>query len=155
MDIYRLDVIEVPTNMPVVRDGRGRRGLPHGGREIQGDHRTSSRTASARGQPVLVGTTSIEKSEILAEHAQEGIRHPAQRPQRPLSRAGGPDHRPGRRPGAVTIATNMAGRGTDIQLGGNAEMRIATELGEVSSAGPSATGARLRSRPRSSATRRR
>jgi preprotein translocase subunit SecA len=85
------------------------------------------------GQPVLVGTTSIEKSEMLARSPAQG-RHrpeagiPHQRAQRPLSRAGSLHHRPGRRARRVTIATNMAGRGTDIQLGGNADMRIATEL---------------------------
>jgi preprotein translocase subunit SecA len=154
-DIYNLEVIEVPTNMPMVR--------------IDDDdevYRTGSEKYRAiltliddckqRGQPVLVGTTSIERSEQLAEmlrqqgweqhdfsdanafaalysgdegatrakvfailnarfHEQEALI---------ISQAGVP--------GAVTIATNMAGRGTDIQLGGNADMRIRQELNDVS-----------------------
>ena len=79
-----------------------------------------------RQQPVLVGTVSIEKSEHLAS-AAEKAQDPAQRAQRPLPRAGSADHLAGRRPGAVTIATNMAGRGTDIQLGGNADMLVKAE----------------------------
>src|SRR5690606_9634669 len=87
--------------------------------------------AHERGQPLLVGTTSIEKSEYLAERLRkEGIRNfeilNARHHEREayiVAQAG--------KPGAITIATNMAGRGTDIQLGGNAEMRIAQELGDM------------------------
>jgi preprotein translocase subunit SecA len=86
--------------------------------------------AQQRGQPVLVGTTSIEKSEMLAAHLKEqGIPHNVlnaryhEQEAQIIAQAGVP--------GAVTIATNMAGRGTDIQLGGNAEMRIATELADL------------------------
>jgi hypothetical protein len=92
---------------------------------------TSSRLARSK-QPVLVGTTSIEKSEILAEIscASKGLsdfnvlnaRYHEQEAYI-VSQAGVP--------GAITIATNMAGRGTDIQLGGNADMRIAQELGDM------------------------
>ena len=128
-DIYGLDVVEVPTNMPMVR--------------IDDDdevYRTADekykaiieliKDARQRGQPILVGTTSISKSEILSEmlhkqkvphqvlnaryHEQEAFI---------IAQAGVP--------GAVTIATNMAGRGTDIQLGGNLEMRIRQELSDV------------------------
>ena len=74
---------------------------------------------------MLVGTVSIEKSEMLSEYLEkEGIKHRGA--ERPLPRAGGAYRRPGRPAcGAVTIATNMAGRGTDIQLGGNVDFRIA------------------------------
>ena len=129
MDIYKLDVRDIPTNVPVAR-------VDHDD-EV---YRTADEKNEAivklveacreKGQPVLVGTTSIEKSEHLSElmkkrriphhvlnaryHEQEAFI---------VAQAGVP--------GAVTIATNMAGRGTDIQLGGNAEMRIGHELAEV------------------------
>jgi preprotein translocase subunit SecA len=91
--------------------------------------------AAEKGQPILVGTTSIEKSEQLAERLRkEGFkdfevlnaRH-HEREAAIVAQAG--------KPGMITIATNMAGRGTDIQLGGNAEMRIVEELGDMP-AGP-------------------
>ena len=153
-DIYKLEVVEVPTNLPVNRTD---------------DHDEVYRTATekykaiietieeckTRGQPILVGTTSIEKSEQLAEalkakgfkqkeftdtdafrplydgdqksrsekvFAVLNARHHEQE-SAIISQAG--------IPGAVTIATNMAGRGTDIQLGGNADMRIKQELGDM------------------------
>jgi preprotein translocase subunit SecA len=129
MDIYKLDVIEIPTNMPV-------------GRKDEDDevYRTAKekykaiiqiiKEARERQQPVLVGTTSIEKSEILSgmlksmnvQHNVLNARYHEQEAQI-IGQAG--------YPGAVTIATNMAGRGTDIKLGGNAEMRIAAELGNI------------------------
>ncbi|MGO4838666.1 preprotein translocase subunit SecA, partial [Rhizobiaceae sp. 2RAB30] len=93
------------------------------------------REAYAKGQPTLVGTTSIEKSEQLAERLRkDGIKdfqvlNARYHEQEAfiVAQAG--------KPGAVTIATNMAGRGTDIQLGGNADMRIAQELMDMP-AGP-------------------
>ena len=110
--------------------------------------------AHAKGQPLLVGTTSIEKSELLAEvmkkhkYQHDRLRRPAQRSSRSMRRrAQGVPSRlfavlnarfheqeayivaQAGVPGAITIATNMAGRGTDIQLGGNAEMRIRHDLG--------------------------
>ncbi|MGN6549084.1 MAG: preprotein translocase subunit SecA, partial [Pararhizobium sp.] len=129
-DIYGLEVIEVPTNLPVQRkdeDDEVYRTVEEKYQAIVND----IREAREKGQPVLVGTTSIEKSEVLAEvlrkagikdfqvlnaryHEQEAYI---------VAQAGVP--------GAITIATNMAGRGTDIQLGGNAEMRIERELGEM------------------------
>jgi preprotein translocase subunit SecA len=126
MDIYKLDVVEIPTNVPVARTD-----------EDDEVYRTAKEKYDAiveliadcrkRGQPVLVGTTSIEKSEQLSAllkrlnvpHNVLNARYHEQEAQI-IAQAGVP--------GTVTIATNMAGRGTDIQLGGNADMRIKTEL---------------------------
>jgi preprotein translocase subunit SecA len=128
-EIYKLEVIEIPTNLPMIRKDHDD--------EV---YRTQSEKYEAiiqlieearlRQQPLLVGTVSIEKSEVLSEllkkrkiphqvlnaryHEQEAFI---------IAQAG--------RPGAVTIATNMAGRGTDIQLGGNVEMRLKEELEQV------------------------
>ena len=126
MDIYGLDLLEIPTNTPVAREDHDD--------EI---YRTLEEKMNAvidliedcrgRKQPVLVGTTSIEKSEALADmlkkkkipHNVLNARYHEQEAQI-IAQAGVP--------GAVTIATNMAGRGTDIQLGGNLDMRLATEI---------------------------
>lgn len=124
-DIYGLGVIEIPTNVPIQRID-----------EHDEFYRTAPEKydailkdiidAQERGQPILVGTVSIEKSELLSDflkkkkikHQVLNARHHEQEAYI-VGQAG--------RLGAVTIATNMAGRGTDIQLGGNAEMRIAAE----------------------------
>ncbi|HRJ67940.1 MAG TPA: preprotein translocase subunit SecA, partial [Alphaproteobacteria bacterium] len=124
--IYNLRVIELPTNLPAIRHDQ------HD--EI---YRTAAEKYDAiirlvlecheRGQPVLVGTTSIDKSETLSkllkkqkiEHNVLNARYHEQEAQI-IAQAG--------KPGAITIATNMAGRGTDIKLGGNVEMRIAEEI---------------------------
>jgi preprotein translocase subunit SecA len=129
-NIYGLEVTEVPTNLPVSRideDDEVYRSVEEKYRAVVKD----IRDAHERGQPTLVGTTSIEKSEYLAERLRkEGFedfqvlnaRHHEQEAWI-VAQAG--------RPGAITIATNMAGRGTDIQLGGNADMRIAQELADM------------------------
>ncbi|CDX57829.1 preprotein translocase subunit, ATPase [Mesorhizobium plurifarium] len=129
-NIYNLEVTEIPTNLPVARkdeDDEVYRTVDEKYKAIVKE----IRDARDRGQPILVGTTSIEKSELLAERLRkEGIkdfevlnaRH-HEREASIVAQAG--------KPGAITIATNMAGRGTDIKLGGNAEMRIAEELGDM------------------------
>ncbi|TIP81485.1 MAG: preprotein translocase subunit SecA, partial [Mesorhizobium sp.] len=133
-NIYNLDVTEIPTNLPVIRideDDEVYRTVEEKYKAIVKE----IKEARAKGQPTLVGTTSIEKSELLAARLRkEGFtdfevlnaRH-HEREAAIVAQAG--------KPGAITIATNMAGRGTDIQLGGNADMRIAEELGDMP-AGP-------------------
>jgi preprotein translocase subunit SecA len=126
-EIYGLDVIDIPTNVPCIREDNDD--------EV---YRTTEEKDAAiikligecqeRNQPVLVGTVSIEKSEHLADllkkkkvkHNVLNARYHEQEAMI-IAQAGGP--------GSVTIATNMAGRGTDIQLGGNVDMRIAQEAG--------------------------
>jgi len=131
-DIYKLEVVEVPTHQPMVRKD-----------EDDEVYRNSTEKMNAlidlveecqgRGQPCLVGTVSIEKSEILAEALKKrGVTHRVlnaryhEQEAHIIAQAG--------RLGAVTIATNMAGRGTDIKLGGNIDMRVATEVDEKASA---------------------
>jgi preprotein translocase subunit SecA len=120
MDIYGLDVVEVPTNMEMIREDEDDEVY----RSAQEKYRAIIalvKDASKRNQPTLVGTTSIEKSEILSEllkkdkvpHQVLNARYHEQEAHI-IAQAGVP--------GAVTIATNMAGRGTDIQLGGNPDM---------------------------------
>ena len=134
-NIYDLEVTEVPTNMPVCRARRGRRGLPDRRGEIQGDRARDPRRPREKGQPILVGTTSIEKSEQLAERLRkEGFKDFAVLNARHHEQEAAIVAQAGV-PGVITIATNMAGRGTDIQLGGNADMRVADELGDMP-AGP-------------------
>ncbi|THF50019.1 preprotein translocase subunit SecA [Allorhizobium terrae] len=126
-DIYGLSVIEVPTNLPIQRideDDEVYRTFEEKFKAIIED----IRAAHARNQPVLVGTTSIEKSELLATMLRQtgftdfnvlNARYHEQEAYI-VSQAGVP--------GGVTIATNMAGRGTDIQLGGNIDMRLERDL---------------------------
>ena len=128
-EIYKLDVIDIPTNVPVQRaDGDDEVYRTAGEKYVAVAELID--TARAKGQPVLVGTTSIEKSETISgllkqrqvPHAVLNARFHEQEATI-VSQAGAP--------GSVTIATNMAGRGTDIKLGGNAEMRIKLELAEI------------------------
>ncbi len=158
IDIYNLEVLEVPTNQPMVRiddDDEVYRTAGEKYRAIL----TLINDCKQRAQPVLVGTTSIEKSEQLAEMLRkEGWeQHDFSDPNAFAALYSGDDGASKVKvfailnarfheqealiisqagvPGAVTIATNMAGRGTDIQLGGNADMRIRQELKDVTDAG--------------------
>jgi preprotein translocase, SecA subunit len=124
-DIYKLDVIEIPTNVPVARIDADDEVYRTANEKYQAIVKLIEE-CRAKGQPVLVGTVSIEKSELLSDFLKQkkiphnvlNARHHDQEAFI-VAQAG--------RLGAVTIATNMAGRGTDIQLGGNAEMRILQE----------------------------
>ncbi len=125
-EIYKLEVVEIPTNVPVTRKDSDDE-VYRSAAEKYAAVAALIDEARGRGQPVLVGTTSIEKSEVISEllkkkkvphavlnarfHEQEAVI---------VSQAGAP--------GSVTIATNMAGRGTDIKLGGNLDMRLKIEL---------------------------
>ncbi len=125
-EIYKLDVIDIPTNVPVKRLDQDDEVYRSAAEKYEAVA-TLIEEARARNQPVLVGTTSIEKSEIISElltkkkipHAVLNARFHEQEATI-VSQAGAP--------GAITIATNMAGRGTDIKLGGNADMRIKLEV---------------------------
>jgi preprotein translocase subunit SecA len=125
-DIYKMNVVTIPTNRPVHRVDEEDTFYKSTEDKFRGIARTI-REHAQKGQPVLVGTVSIEKSELLSEFLrQEGVDHSVlnaryhEREAHIVAQAG--------RLGAVTIATNMAGRGTDIQLGGNLEMRVEDEL---------------------------
>ncbi|MBD9374953.1 preprotein translocase subunit SecA [Rhizobium sp. ARZ01] len=129
-NIYGLEVVEVPTNLPIKRldeDDEVYRTAEEKYKAIIEE----IKDAQKRGQPILVGTTSIEKSELLAERLKmSGVKNFQvlnaryhEQEAYIVSQAGVP--------GAVTIATNMAGRGTDIQLGGNLDMRLERDLAEV------------------------
>ncbi len=121
MKIYKLQVVEVPTNRPMVREDRNDQIYKTKGgkwaavaREITERHET--------GQPVLVGTISVEVSEVLSEQLkQKGIKHAVLNAKPEYAEVEGETIAEAGRPGVVTIATNMAGRGVDIKLGGNAE----------------------------------
>jgi preprotein translocase subunit SecA len=128
-DIYKLNVAEIPTNKPVSRVDEDDQFF----KTINDKFEAIAKAICEQneiGQPVLVGTVSIEKSELLSSFLdKEGVKHEVlnarqhEREAYIVAQAG--------RLGAVTIATNMAGRGTDIQLGGNLEFRTEQELGEM------------------------
>lgn len=132
MDIYKLNVIDIPTNVPVQRKDYDDE-IYRTAKEKYGAVIKQIKDCAERKQPVLVGTVSIEKSEYLSKILKkEGIQHQVlnaryhEQEAYIISQAG--------RPGAVTIATNMAGRGTDIMLGGNAEMLAKQQFGDVENA---------------------
>ncbi len=121
LDIYKLEVIEVPTNLPTIRIDSDDE-VYRTGKEKFDAIVTVVQDCQERKQPVLVGTVSIEKSEDLsAELKKKKIKHQVLNA-RYHEQEAGIIAQTGT-PGAVTIATNMAGRGTDIQLGGNLDMR--------------------------------
>ena len=126
LEIYGLGVVEIPTNKPIVRiddDDQVFRSTAEKYKAVA----DAIKEAYTKGQPILVGTTSIEKSEVISNilkskklpHKVLNARYHEQEAQI-IADAG--------MPGAVTIATNMAGRGTDIQLGGNIELRVNAAL---------------------------
>ncbi len=140
-EIYGLGVVEIPTNLPIARVD-----------EDDAVYRTANekykamiekvKESHAKGQPCLVGTTSIEKSEHLSQMlTADGIAHNVlnarqhEKEAQIIADAG--------KLGAVTIATNMAGRGTDIQLGGNVEMKVLEALDADPDADPEAIRARI------------
>ncbi|MDO5605720.1 MAG: preprotein translocase subunit SecA [Paracoccus sp. (in: a-proteobacteria)] len=140
-DIYKLGVVEVPTNRPVARVDEHDR-VYRTGEEKYAAVIEAIQDAHANGQPILVGTTSIEKSEMLSQMLDRaGITHNVlnarQHEQEAyiVADAG--------KPGAVTIATNMAGRGTDIQLGGNVEIKVMQALDADPEAHPDELRARI------------
>ncbi len=143
-EIYRLGVVEVPTNKPVIREDHDDQ-VFRSAREKYEAIVAEIKRAHEAGQPILVGTTSIEKSEALSEmlkaakvpHNVLNARYHEQEAQI-VAEAGVP--------GAVTIATNMAGRGTDIQLGGNVDMRVVSELEAAEKDGSQLDPAEVRAR---------
>jgi len=131
MKIYKLPVVQIPTNRPMIRGDRNDQVY----KTKDGKWSAVEREIAARnetGQPVLVGTISVEVSELLSERLRlRGIPHQvlnarpehAEREGETIAEAG--------KPGAVTIATNMAGRGVDIKLGGSPEHRARVELAKI------------------------
>jgi preprotein translocase subunit SecA len=124
MDIYKLEVIEIPTNRPMARKDQDDE-VYRTAKEKYKAITALIKDCQERGQPILVGTTSIEKSEMLSDLLKgQGVPHQVLNARYHEQEAGIVAQ--AGVPGAVTIATNMAGRGTDIQLGGNAAMRLST-----------------------------
>ena len=126
MEIYKLGVLEIPTNKPVTRSDEDDR-VYRTAKEKYEAIVKEVKEANSKGQPVLLGTTSIEKSELLSDLLKKsGVEHNVlnarQHEQEAYIVANAGKFR------AVTIATNMAGRGTDIQLGGNLEMEVLEAL---------------------------
>ncbi len=125
-EIYQLDVVEIPTNKPMIRNDRSDAVY----RSMEGKYRAIVEQVKAcheKGQPVLVGTVSIDKSEMLSLRLKKaGIPHTVlnakyhEKEAEIVAQAG--------KPGAVTISTNMAGRGTDILLGGNPEFMAKAKM---------------------------
>jgi preprotein translocase subunit SecA len=152
--IYKLEVVEIPTNVPVARKDEDDEVYRTFEEKVRGVIR-EIKDAQKLGQPMLVGTTSIERSELVAEMlTKDGFQQidftapNALEPIYAAARQGKPSNHfavlnarfheqeayivaQAGAPGVITIATNMAGRGTDIQLGGNAEMRIRHDLGDM------------------------
>ncbi len=143
MEIYKLGVVEVPTNRPVMRKDEHDQVYRTSREKFEGVVKTIQE-AHATGQPLLVGTTSIEKSELLSEMLKTaGIPHNVlnarqhEQEAQIVADAG--------KLNAVTIATNMAGRGTDIQLGGNVEMKVLEAIAADPALHPDEVRARIES----------
>ena len=143
MEIYNLGVVEVPTNRPVMRKDEHDQVYRTSREKFEGVVKTITE-AHATGQPLLVGTTSIEKSELLSEMLKTaGIPHNVlnarqhEQEAQIVADAG--------KLNAVTIATNMAGRGTDIQLGGNVEMKVLEAIAADPALHPDEVRARIES----------
>ena len=140
-EIYGLGVVEVPTNRPIARKDDHDQVYRTAREKFEGVV-VSIKEAHAKGQPILVGTTSIEKSEALSDMLKkEGIPHNVlnarqhEQEAQIVADAG--------KFGAVTIATNMAGRGTDIQLGGNVDMKVHDALDADPKANPDGLRSRI------------
>ena len=140
-EIYGLGVLEIPTNMPIAREDEHDQ-VFRTAREKYDAIVEAIKEAHGRRQPILVGTTSIEKSEFLSGLLKkEGIKHNVlnaryhEQEAKIIAEAG--------KLGAVTIATNMAGRGTDIKLGGNVEMKVLEALAADPEAHPDEVRARI------------
>ena len=134
MEIYKLGVLEIPTNVPITRVDADDR-VYRTAKEKYAAIVEEVKEANSNGQPVLLGTTSIEKSELLSSLLKDsGVKHNVlnarQHEQEAAIVADAGKF------GAVTIATNMAGRGTDIQLGGNMEMQVLEALKDKPKSNP-------------------
>ena len=134
MEIYKLGVLEIPTNVPIMRIDEDDR-VYRTAKEKYAAIVEEVKEANSNGQPVLLGTTSIEKSELLSSLLKaSGVKHNVlnarQHEQEAAIVADAGKF------GAVTIATNMAGRGTDIQLGGNMEMQVLEALKDKPKSNP-------------------
>ena len=134
MEIYKLGVLEIPTNVPITRVDADDR-VYRTAKEKYAAIVEEVKEANSNGQPVLLGPTSIEKSELLSSLLKDsGVKHNVlnarQHEQEAAIVADAGKF------GAVTIATNMAGRGTDIQLGGNMEMQVLEALQDKPKSNP-------------------
>ena len=131
MKIYKLPVVEVPTNRDMVRQDKNDQVY----KTKEGKWHAVAEEVTARhnaGQPVLVGTISVEVSELLSEELRKrGVPHTVLNAKPEYAEREGEIVAEAGRPGAVTIATNMAGRGVDIKLGGNAEHLTELELAKL------------------------